>query len=128
MVKGTSPASLPLASCKIQLVEGEQEVAGWEDGEAGVFISLPHPQPKQALWGYESAVAPFLHLRLQQLLSHRLFNYNSLQVLRNSSPSVPSSFGQGWQSLSPPPALQCFRFCLLFLFTLTPPLRETVPS
>lgn len=86
--------------------EAEQETAGWQDGEARVFIPLLHPQPKQALWGYESAVAPFLHPRLQLRLSPPLSSYRSLQLLKNSSSSVLSGFRQdGKASLCCPPGV-----------------------
>lgn len=101
--------------------KAEQMIASWKDGEAGVFIPLSHPQPKQALWINSGSFPP---RRFQLLLSRPPFSYSSLQVLNNSS-SVPSGFGQGWQSLSRLLTLGCSGFRLLFLFTLPSPLCDS---
>lgn len=51
-----NPAPLPLASYRVQLVEGT--AGDWRlEGEAGIYIPIPHPQPKQALLAYRLAAA-----------------------------------------------------------------------
>lgn len=97
-MKGNYSSSLPLASYKVQLVEGTAGDCRLEGGRGwGIYSSSP-PTAQANPRGCRLVVPPFLYRRLQLPLSKPVVGYRSLRVLRHSS-RVPSGSGQGWQSL-----------------------------